>query len=76
MSKKTISFLFFLTFLTIYYFGSFSKISFGDCIGFVLDVETNIQIVSNQMVDIEKNNALQEAFYRRLINLSMENLQG
>lgn len=42
MSKKTISFLFFLTFLTIYYFGSFSKISFGDCIGFVLDVENRI----------------------------------
>ena len=39
MSKKTISFLIFLTFLIIYYASSFSKISFGDCIGFVLDVE-------------------------------------
>lgn len=39
MTKKTITFLIFLTFLIIYYAGSFSKISFGDCIGFVLDVE-------------------------------------
>jgi len=39
MIKKTITFLIFLTFLIIYYAGSFSKISFGDCIGFVLDVE-------------------------------------
>ncbi len=39
MSKKTITFLIFLTFLIIYYAGSFSKISFGDCIGFVLDIE-------------------------------------
>lgn len=39
MTKKTITFLIFITFLIIYYAGSFSKISFGDCIGFVLDVE-------------------------------------
>jgi len=39
MTKKNITFLIFLTFLIIYYAGSFSKISFGDCIGFVLDVE-------------------------------------
>lgn len=39
MAKKTTSFLLFLTFLVIYYAGSFSKVSFGDCIGFVLDVE-------------------------------------
>ncbi|MFC4685888.1 MAG: hypothetical protein BGO86_14495 [Chryseobacterium sp. 36-9] len=39
MNKKTITFLIFLVFLVIYYAGSFSKISFGDCIGFVLDVE-------------------------------------
>lgn len=39
MTKKTITFLIFLTFFIIYYAGSFSKISFGDCIGFVLDVE-------------------------------------
>ena len=39
MAKKTISFLIFLTFFIIYDAGSFSKISFGDGIGFVLDVE-------------------------------------
>jgi len=39
MSKKTITFLIFIVFLVIYYAGSFSKISFGDCIGFVVDVE-------------------------------------
>lgn len=39
MTKKTITFLIFLIFLVIYYAGSFSKISFGDCIGFVVDVE-------------------------------------
>jgi hypothetical protein len=39
MNKKTITFLLFLIFFAIYYAGSFSKISFGDCIGFVLDVE-------------------------------------
>ncbi|WP_374440713.1 protein O-mannosyl-transferase family [Epilithonimonas sp.] len=39
MNKKTITFLIFLSFFVIYYAGSFSKISFGDCIGFVLDVE-------------------------------------
>lgn len=39
MSKKQITFLLFLFFSIIYYFSSFSKISFGDCIGFVLDVE-------------------------------------
>lgn len=39
MNKKTITFLIFLVFFVIYYAGSFSKISFGDCIGFVLDVE-------------------------------------
>lgn len=39
MNKKTITFLLFLIFFAIYYTGSFSKISFGDCIGFVLDVE-------------------------------------
>ena len=39
MTKKTIAFLIFIIFFLIYYIGSFSKISFGDCIGFVLDVE-------------------------------------
>lgn len=39
MTKKTTTFLIFLAFFIIYYAGSFSKISFGDCIGFVLDVE-------------------------------------
>lgn len=39
MSKKTTAFLIFLIFFLIYYVGSFSKISFGDCIGFALDAE-------------------------------------
>ncbi|MBW8524812.1 DUF2723 domain-containing protein [Chryseobacterium chendengshani] len=39
MKSKTIPFLIFLLFFLIYYLGSFSKISFGDSIGFVLDVE-------------------------------------
>lgn len=39
MSKKTITVLIFFVFLILYYAGSFSKISFGDCIGFVVDVE-------------------------------------
>lgn len=39
MTKKTTTFLIFLIFLLIYFIGSFSKISFGDCIGFILDVE-------------------------------------
>lgn len=39
MSKRTLAFLIFIVFFLIYYIGSFSKISFGDCIGFVLDVE-------------------------------------
>ncbi len=39
MSKKTITVLIFFVFLIFYYAGSFSKISFGDCIGFVVDVE-------------------------------------
>ncbi|TDX82585.1 protein O-mannosyl-transferase family [Epilithonimonas xixisoli] len=39
MSKKTITFLISAVFFLIYYAGSFSKISFGDCIGFVVDAE-------------------------------------
>ncbi len=39
MNKKTITFLLFLVFFILYYAGSFSKISFGDCIGFVADAE-------------------------------------
>ncbi|WP_379966360.1 protein O-mannosyl-transferase family [Epilithonimonas sp. UC225_85] len=46
MTKKTITFLIFLSFFIIYYIGSFSKISFGDCIGFVLDVE-NRKFITN-----------------------------
>jgi len=39
MHKKTITFFISLIFFVIYYAGSFSKISFGDGIGFVSDVE-------------------------------------
>ncbi|CAD7809205.1 hypothetical protein CHRY9390_01959 [Chryseobacterium aquaeductus] len=39
MSKKTLAILVFIVFFFIYYIGSFSKIAFGDCIGFVLDAE-------------------------------------
>ncbi|PZU83121.1 MAG: hypothetical protein DI529_13225 [Chryseobacterium sp.] len=46
MTKKTTAFLIFLIFFIIYYAGSFSKISFGDCIGFVLDVEKREFITS------------------------------
>jgi len=38
-NKKLIPFFLFLFFLIIYYFSSFSKVSFGDGIGFLLDVE-------------------------------------
>ena len=39
MNKRALSFLVFIVFFVIYYLGSFSKIPFGDSIGFVLDVE-------------------------------------
>lgn len=34
-------FLLFIGFLLLYYFTSFSKVPFGDCIGFVVDIEKN-----------------------------------
>lgn len=39
-TKKTFFYIFFIFFL-IYWIGSFSKVTFGDCLGFVLDVEQN-----------------------------------
>ncbi len=39
MNKKIITFFIFVFFSIIYFYFSFSKVSFGDCIGFVLDVE-------------------------------------
>ncbi|MCU7615440.1 DUF2723 domain-containing protein [Chryseobacterium sp. GMJ5] len=46
MKSRAIPFLIFLLFFLIYDIGSFSKISFGDCIGFVLDVE-NRRFITN-----------------------------
>lgn len=46
VNKKTIAFFIFLIFFLVYYIGSFSKISFGDCIGFVLEVEKRDFILS------------------------------
>ena len=46
MKNRTISIIIFITFFLIYYIGSFSKISFGDSIGFVLDTE-NRQFITN-----------------------------
>lgn len=39
MTKKITSILIFIAFLIIYYFGSFSKIPFGDGVGFILTTE-------------------------------------
>ena len=39
MNKKALGFLIFIVFLLLYYAGSFSRISFGDSIGFILDAE-------------------------------------
>ncbi|WP_162031969.1 protein O-mannosyl-transferase family [Chryseobacterium potabilaquae] len=38
-TKRSLFVLIFLSFSTIYYWGSFSKIPFGDCVGFVFLVE-------------------------------------
>ncbi|MFL9834936.1 protein O-mannosyl-transferase family [Chryseobacterium terrae] len=50
MNKKLISFFLFLSFLNIYYLSSFSKISFGDGIGFLLDVEK--ELFTNQVTPL------------------------
>jgi len=50
MSKKLISFFLFLFFLIIYYLSSFSKISFGDGMGFLLDVEK--ELFTNQVTPL------------------------
>lgn len=42
MNKKFIPFFLFLFFLSIYYLSSFSKVSFGDGMGFLLDVEKGL----------------------------------
>ena len=39
LKKHKISFFLFLSFAFIYYIGSFSKVPFGDCIGFVVETE-------------------------------------
>jgi len=42
MNKYLSALFLFIIFLGIYYFGSFSKIPFADCVGFVLDAEKGI----------------------------------
>ncbi len=48
-NKNLITVYLFLGFLILYYFGSFSKVPFGDCMGFITDVEKQKFIFSTSV---------------------------
>ena len=48
-NKNTFPFVLFFGFSIIYYFGSFSKVPFGDCMGFITDIEKGEFIISTSV---------------------------
>ncbi|MGO4707613.1 glycosyltransferase family 39 protein [Chryseobacterium sp. 2TAF14] len=68
MNKKFIPFLLFFLFLGVYYLSSFSKVSFGDGIGFLLDVEK--ELFTNQVTPLSHFLYLNTAiFFTKFCNI-------
>lgn len=49
INKNSIAIFLFLGFLILYYLGSFSKVPFGDCMGFITDIEKEKFIFSTSV---------------------------